>query len=241
VNRRDATTVLVTGAAGAIGGAVVRQFVRAGYRVACHDQVDPATRSGEVWLRGDIVGQGGRDMVREAYDRLGRLEVVVHCAGGADPRPLLDISDAEWDEIMELNGSVTFRVCQEAARLMVGLGRGTIIVISSLCARMAERGFAHYCSAKAATEMLCKSMAVELAPYGIQVNAVLPGTIDTPLTDRVGLDESARSRLIARTPMRRMGLPEEIADVVFWLASAPPFLTGESVIVDGGYSIDITP
>ena len=235
-------TALVTGAAGAIGGQVAQSLTQHGYLVACHDLQRPAAPEvGDYWFRGDISRDGGRDMIRDVAETLGYLDVVAHCAGGADPTPFLEISDDEWDEVMEVNGSATFRICQEAAKVMAAQGGGSIVVVSSLCARLAWRGFAHYCSAKAASEMLCRAMAIELASDGIRVNAVLPGTIDTPLTSRVGLDADEAARLIARTPVGRMGTAEEIAEAVIWLALAPSFVTGTSMIIDGGYGVDGTP
>ena len=235
-------TALVTGAAGAIGGQVARLLAQRGYIVACHDQQQPAAPEvGDHWFRGDISGDGGRDMIRDVAATLGHLDVVAHCAGGADPTPFVEISDEQWDKVMEVNGSATFRICQEAAKVMASHGGGSIVVVSSLCARLAWRGFAHYCSAKAATEMLCRAMAIELASLGIRVNVVLPGTVDTPLTSRVGLDPDATARLVARTPVGRMGTAEEIAEAVIWLALAPSFVTGTSMIIDGGYSVEGTP
>jgi NAD(P)-dependent dehydrogenase (short-subunit alcohol dehydrogenase family) len=84
-------------------------------------------------------------------------------------------------------------------------------------------------------------MAVELGPHSVSVNAVVPGTIATPLTDRVGLDDDGRARLLQRTPVRRMGTPEEVAEVVAWLATAPEFLTGTGIVIDGGYEWEGTP
>jgi 3-oxoacyl-[acyl-carrier protein] reductase len=234
-------TALVTGAAGAIGSQVVRTLTTLGFHIAAHDRAEPSEPLGAFWLQGEITGKSGRAAVREAHERLGHLDVLIHCAGGADRHPFLDMTDTAWDEVLELNGSATFRVCQEAARAMATHG-GRIVVISSLCARLAWDGFSHYCAAKAATEILCRSMAVELGPHGITVNAILPGTIRTPMTDHVGMDSEDIVRLENRTPLARMGTPEEVAAVVGWLArDAPQFLTGESLVVDGGYSIEGTP
>jgi NAD(P)-dependent dehydrogenase (short-subunit alcohol dehydrogenase family) len=167
--------------------------------------------------------------------------VVVHCAGGADPAPFLALDDETWDAALELNGSATFRLVQEAARCMVGRP-GRIIVISSLCSQLAWAGFAHYCAAKAATDMIVKAAALELAEAGVQINAILPGTIRSQLTERVGMHAADRQRLIARTPAKRLGQPDEVAEIVAWLAtSAPPFLTGATIVADGGYGINATP
>jgi 3-oxoacyl-[acyl-carrier protein] reductase len=233
---------LVTGAAGAIGGAVARRLTARGLIVVCHDRVTAPDTYGDHWLRGDISGDGARSAIREAEAALSTLDVVAHCAGGADPTPFLEIEDAEWDAVLELNGSATFRLVQEAARVMAPRARGRVVVVSSLCAQLAWSGFGHYCAAKAATDMVIKAAAAELGPLGLQINAVLPGTIRTPLTDRVGMDTDAEARLRRRTPLGRLGEAEEIAETVSWLAcDAPDFLTGAQIVVDGGYGIDATP
>ena len=118
---------------------------------------------------------------------------------------------------------------------------GTIVLIGSLCGDMAWHGYAHYCAAKAGLEMLGRSIAAELGGQGIRCNTIVPGTINTPLTDEVIGDDLERGRLIDRTPVGRNGEPDEIAAVALWLTSAPGFLNGASITVDGGYAIQGTP
>lgn len=235
----DGRRVLVTGAAGAIGGAIVERSKSAGATVAGHDR-RPAAAADRA-LVGDLLDGDPRAVVSEAEAAIGDLDALVHCAGESDQADFLDLSDAQWDEVVRLNLSVAFPLCQEAARGMAARGGGAIVLIGSLCGRQAERGFAHYCAAKAGLEMLGRAIAVELGGRGVRCNTIVPGTIDTALTDAVDHGEHARERLLRRTPVGRKGRPDEVAEVAVWLAAAPEFVNGASVVVDGGYSIEATP
>lgn len=238
----DATpaAALVTGAAGGIGGAVVEALSDAGFVVAGHDRRPPVARVDHS-LESDLLAGDPRDVVRAAEAAVGGLDLLVHCAGGGPSGDLLELTDAEWREVVDLNMTVAFPLCQEAARGMVARGGGRLILIGSLCGRQAWRGYAHYCVAKAGLEMLGRSLALELASSGVRCNTVIPGTIDTPLNDSVTTDAEEHARLIARTPIGRLGRIEEVAELVAWLATAPDFATGASFTIDGGYSIELTP
>lgn len=231
--------VLVTGAAGAIGGAIVERFTAAGAIVAGHDR-RPAEAADHA-LVGDLTAGDPRDVVRAAEQAIGDLDALVHCAGESGQADFLDLADANWDEVVKLNLSVAFPLCQEAARGMAARGGGAIVLIGSLCGRQAERGFAHYCAAKAGLEMLGRAIAVELGGRGVRCNTIVPGTVDTPLTDAVDHGSGASERLLRRTPVGRLGRPGEIAEIAVWLAGAPGFVNGASVVADGGYSIEATP
>jgi NAD(P)-dependent dehydrogenase (short-subunit alcohol dehydrogenase family) len=231
---------LVTGAAGGIGGAVVEALSDAGFVVAGHDQRPPVQRADHA-LESDLLAGDPRDVVRAAEAATGGLDVLVHCAGGGPGGDLLELTDAEWRAVVDLNMTVAFPLCQEAARGMVARGGGRLILVGSLCGRQAWRGYAHYCAAKAGLEMLGRCLALELASSGVRCNTIIPGTIDTPLNDAVTTDPGEQARLLARTPVGRLGRPEEVAAMVAWLATAPDFLTGASLEIDGGYSIELTP
>lgn len=231
---------LVTGAAGGIGGAVVEALSDAGFVVAGHDRRPPVERADHA-LESDLLAGDPRDVVRAAEAAIGGLELLVHCAGGGPGGDLLELTDAEWCEVVDLNMNVAFPLCQEAARGMVARGGGRLILIGSLCGRQAWRGYAHYCAAKAGLEMLGRSLALELASSGVRCNTIVPGTIDTPLNDAVTTDADEHARLLARTPVGRLGRPEEVAQMATWLATAPDFVTGASLTIDGGYSIELTP
>jgi NAD(P)-dependent dehydrogenase (short-subunit alcohol dehydrogenase family) len=235
-----ATRALVTGAAGAIGGAIVTEFKDAGFAVAGHDRQAPAVVVDHA-LVGDLLDGDPRAVVREAEAALGGLDVLAHCAGGGGPAAFLEMTDAEWSEVVQLNMGVAFPLCQEAARGMASRGGGSLILIGSICAAQAWRGYAHYCAAKAGLEMLARAIAVELAGSGVRCSTIVPGPIDTPLNDAVMAADGDLERTVARTPAGRLGKPEEVAALARWLATAPEFLTGASLTIDGGYSIDATP
>jgi NAD(P)-dependent dehydrogenase (short-subunit alcohol dehydrogenase family) len=236
-----ARTALVTGAAGGIGGAVVGRLAAAGFAVAGHDRRPPEGPVDHA-LVGDLLEGDPRQVVLEAEDRLGGgLDALVHCAGGGGGGDLLDLTDADWREVVDLNMNVAFPLCQQAARSMVERGGGALILIGSLCGRQAWRGYAHYCAAKAGLEMLGRALAVELGGRGIRCTTILPGAIDTPLNDAVMTDPDEHARLIARTPAGRLGRPEEVAELAAWLATAPGFLNGASILIDGGYAFEATP
>lgn len=232
-------TALVTGAAGAIGGATATALAEAGFEVAGHD-LRPASADLACVLTGNLL-QSERQPVIEAEAALGALDILVHCAGGGDGAPFLKLTDEQWAQVVDLNLNAAFGLCQEAARSMVKRGGGVIVLVGSLCGHQAWHGYAHYCSAKAGLEMLAKSIAVELGGDGVRCNTIVPGTIDTPLTDAVVTDAESSQRLIERTPAGRLGTPDEIAKLAVWLAEAPSFLNGASIVIDGGYSIEGTP
>ncbi|MEX1142432.1 MAG: SDR family oxidoreductase [Thermoleophilaceae bacterium] len=231
---------LVTGAAGGIGGAVAAALKTAGSTVTAHDRRQPTVAVDHV-LVGDLHDGDPRDVVRAAEAAMGRVDVLVHCAGESDQTGFLELTDEQWDAVVKLNLSAAFPLCQQAARGMAERGDGAIVLIGSLCGRQAERGFAHYCAAKAGLEMLGRSIAVELGGRGVRCTTIVPGTIDTPLNDAVARDDQALSRMLARTPVGRIGSADEVADVAVWLAGAPAYVNGASIVVDGGYSIEATP
>jgi 3-oxoacyl-[acyl-carrier protein] reductase len=235
---RAGRVALVTGAAGGIGSAVVSGLREAGFSVAGHD-LRPS--DADVSLEGDLLAGDPRDIVRGAEQALGGLDVLVHCAGGGPGSNILETTDEEWRAVVDLNMNVAFPLCQQAARGMVERGGGSLVLIGSLCGQLAWRGYGHYCAAKAGLEMLGRSFAAELGGRGIRCSTIVPGTIDTPLTDDVFLDEDEPRRLIARTPAGRLGRPEEVAELAVWLATAPSFVNGASFTIDGGYSIEGTP
>jgi len=230
---------LVTGAAGGIGSAVVSGLRGAGFSVAGHD-LRPSSGA-DLSLEGDLLVGDPRDVVRDAEAALGGLDVLVHCAGGGPGSDILETTDAQWRAIVDLNMNVAFPLCQQAARGMVERGGGSLILIGSLCGRLAWRGYAHYCAAKAGLEMLGRAFAAELGGRGVRCSTIVPGTIDTPLNDDVGMAADEQRRLLARIPAGRTGRPEEVAELAVWLATAPGFVNGASFTIDGGYSIEGTP
>jgi NAD(P)-dependent dehydrogenase (short-subunit alcohol dehydrogenase family) len=177
--------------------------------------------------------EGALDACVEAF---GRVDILVNSAGRTKRAPTLDFDDGDWQEILDTNLNGTLRACQVFGRHMTGRGYGRIVNIASLSTFVALHEVAAYSASKAAVASLTKSLAVEWAPLGVNVNAIAPGVFRTALNQRL-LDETGRGReFLMRTPMRRFGKVEELAGAAVFLSSdAASFITGEVLVVDGGF------
>ncbi len=171
-----------------------------------------------------------------AVDKFGKVDILVNAAGRTIRRPTLEVSDDEWDEILDTNLTGMLRACRIFGRHMVERRYGRIINIGSLTSVVALYEVAAYGASKAGVAALTKSLAVEWAPHGVCVNAILPGVFRTALNEGL-LDGTPRgSELLMRTPMQRFGQPEEVAGAAVFLASdAASFVTGHLLAVDGGF------
>jgi 3-oxoacyl-[acyl-carrier protein] reductase/pteridine reductase len=229
--------VLVTGAARRIGRVIAIELAARGFRVAIHyntsrsEAEEVSRQCGNAPLfQADLAKVDDiRRLFREVRDRFGPLDCLVNNAGrfaGIDP---LDITEADWDFIHEVNLKGTFFCCQEGARQMLAAGSGRIVNISSLGGLRPWAEHAHYCASKAGLIMLTRALSKAWAPQ-ISVNSVAPGVI--PVGD---MDEGLAA-LIKATPMHRAGTAEEVADAVHFFLTGPQFITGQTVAVDGGLS-----
>jgi NAD(P)-dependent dehydrogenase (short-subunit alcohol dehydrogenase family) len=173
-----------------------------------------------------------RDAATEAF---GRVDVLVNCAGRTKRTPTLDVSEEEWNQILDTNLGGTLRGCQVFGRDMLARGRGKIVNVASLSSYVAFHEVAAYGASKAAVASLTKSLAIEWGSRGVQVNAIAPGVFPTPL-NRELLDATGRGReLLMRTPMKRFGEVEELVGACVFLASdASSFVNGTVLVVDGG-------
>jgi NAD(P)-dependent dehydrogenase (short-subunit alcohol dehydrogenase family) len=229
--------VLVTGAAKRIGRGIALKLAAEGARVAIHYQRSEkeAQRTAEECGGAELfranlenVAEIAR-MFAQVEQRLGRLDGLVNNAARFTRFDPLDITEADWDFIHSVNLKAVFFCCQNGARLMRKSGGGRIVNISSLGGLRPWAEHVHYCASKAGVIMLTRSLANALAPE-ITVNSVAPGVIPFEDIDERGL------RLIERTPARRGGTPEEIADAVGYFLKASNFITGQVLAVDGGLS-----
>lgn len=236
---------VVTGAAQGIGAACVERLVRDGAAVALWD-VDDA-RCGALVARLQAMAARVQafhcDVSRKAdvdaalaatLAAFGQVNALVNNAGIFKAADFLDITEADWDAVIGVNLKGSFLVGQAVARAMSG--PGAIVNMSSVNGSMAIPSIASYNASKGGIDQLTRVMALALADRGIRVNAVGPGTIATELARAavLGSDE-ARERILSRTPLRRLGEPSEVADVVaFLLSDAASYMTGEIVYVDGG-------
>jgi NAD(P)-dependent dehydrogenase (short-subunit alcohol dehydrogenase family) len=238
---------VVTGAAQGIGAACAQRLSQDGGAVALWDVDDARGQA----LAQSLVDQGRRAVYRHCNVALkaevdaavahtlqafGRIDGLVNNAGIFKAANFLDITEADWDAVIDVNLKGAFLVGQAVAREMVKTGGGAIVNMSSVNGLMAIPSIASYNVSKGGINQLTRVMALSLADQGIRVNAVAPGTIATELAKNAVLgSEEARARIMSRTPMKRLGEPGEIADVVaFLLSGAASYMTGEIVYVDGG-------
>ncbi len=239
--------VVITGAANGIGAACARRLARDGARVALWDvaetpglalATDLRTAGHEaVFVRADVSSKASVDDALAATLReFGRVDGLVNNAGIFRAADFLDVTEEDWDAVINVNLKGSFLVGQAVARQMVAQRRGAIVNMSSVNGLTAIAAIASYNASKGGINQLTRAMALGLVDHGIRVNAVAPGTIATDLArDAVLTSDAARQRILGRTPMKRLGEPEEIADVVaFLLSDASAYMTGEIVYVDGG-------
>lgn len=238
---------IVTGAAGGVGREVVRLLAAAGASVVAED-ISPAVAELEehgdgrtVSLCGDAASSDtARDAVRFAVDRFGGLDVLVNNAARFVPKPLLETSDEEWDDLMATNVRSMFVHCREALPQLLER-TGAIVNVCSISGVVGLPEQAAYCASKGAIAQLTRQLAVDYSGQGVRVNAVAPGSIDTSflrvaLSRAPDLDE-ALTRVAGENLLGRIASPAEIAEVIAFLASPrASYMTGAVVMADGGYT-----
>lgn len=245
---------IVTGAAQGIGQACAVRLAKEGAKLVLCDVDDKAgeraakaIESGggtAIYVPCDVSKAGDvAKAVAATLEAFGRIDVLVNNAGVVDDAPFLDLPIEELDRVLGINLRGAFLMAQAVARQMVAQGRpkpgaaagGAIVNMSSVNAVFGLPDHVAYSMSKGGIAQLTKSMAVALAPQGIRVNAVGPGTIDTPLIKSVVKDKAFRTKVLSRTPLGRFGQPEEVAAIVAWLASdEASYVTGTTVYADGG-------
>ncbi|MCR4908546.1 MAG: SDR family oxidoreductase [Lachnospiraceae bacterium] len=222
---------LVTGASGGIGRSVAEKLDTLGYDLVltCYKNPDGLKGLPGRHFSGDI---GDPAFVRELFGGLGRLELLVNNAGISHAGLLQDMTDDEWRRLFATNLDAVFYTCREAIPLMLGKG-GRIINISSVWGRRGASMEVAYSASKGALEAFTRALAKELAPSRIAVNAVSPGAVDTDMNRNLTAQEL--ESLKEEIPFGRFAVPEEIAEAVAMLASAPEYLTGEIIGINGGW------
>jgi 3-oxoacyl-[acyl-carrier protein] reductase len=248
--RFDDRVAFVTGGGSGIGAATALTLARQGAAVAVAD-MDGAAADGTARAVRDAGGRAlalrldvtEREAVEAAVgqtvEELGRLDVLVCCAGILRDNLLFRMSDEEWDAVIATHLKGTFLCARAAQKHMVQQRRGRMVFISSTSA-LGNRGQANYAAAKAGLQGFAKTLAIELGPLGVTVNAVAPGPIDTPMTravaTKVGVDfEQLASDWAKAIPLGRLGRPEEVADVIAFLASdEASYVSGQVIYVAGG-------
>ncbi len=240
-------TAVVIGGTSGIGRAIAHGFAEAGANVVCTsrriEQVEAAAAEieqlGAKTLRvaSDVSDRSSLDqLLGETAAVFGKVDILVNSAGRTKREPTLNLDEETWNGILETNLTGTLRACQVFGRHMIQNGYGRIINIASLSTFVSLFEVAAYSASKAAVASLTKSLAIEWAKSGVNVNAIAPGVFRTALNQKL-LDESERGReFLTRTPMGRFGNVEELAGAAIFLASeAASFVTGEVLVVDGGF------
>jgi NAD(P)-dependent dehydrogenase (short-subunit alcohol dehydrogenase family) len=242
---------LVTGSSRGIGSGIAKALATQGANVAvnCASTMDKCE-----WVAGEIKGMG-RDsislqadvskkadvvaMFKEIDEKWGRLDILVNNAGVIDYADFEDITEKSWDRVLDVNLKGQFLCAQQAAKLMEKNNWGRIINIASISSGGVGIGFkniAHYTASKGGVVALTENMALELAPKGINVNAIAPGSIESDMSSAVYKDEKLLKATVSQIPKGRMGKPEDIgAAAVFLASNEADYITGVTLYVDGGW------
>jgi len=239
---------IITGSSSGIGRSIALRLARDGADVVVHyrKEVDEANA-----VRAEIIAMGRlaiavqadvakveevRRLVEEAVGHLGRLDIMVNNAGIEIKEPFLEVTEENYDRVLAVNLKGTFFGAQAAAQQMVRQGGGGRIVnVSSIHEDQAMPGNSSYCASKGGVRMIMRTICVELASHGITVNNIAPGAIATPINQTTLQSPDLMKELVASIPLRRLGTPDEVADLAAYLVSPEAsYITGSTYVMDGG-------
>ncbi|WP_158232543.1 SDR family NAD(P)-dependent oxidoreductase [Sporosarcina sp. P13] len=240
--------VIVTGAGRGIGRSIAKGFAKEGAKVV----VCSRTKAELTVLKNEIKADGGicevvtcdvgirsdiERVIKTTVDTFGKLDVLINNAGMTKKVPAIDLTMEDFKQVIDVNLTGVFSFAQLAGRVMIKQGFGKIINISSIASVQGLKGSVAYAASKGGVKLITETLAIEWAEHGVQVNAIAPAYVETPLmealkTSRVGFEEA----VIQRTPMGRMAKPDEMIGACIFLASeASSYITGETIFLDGGW------
>ena len=251
MRRLEDKIALVTGAGAGIGRAIAETFAREGAHVVAADRDGEAAReTAETIVKSNGAAQAEtvnvidtgqvKSLMKRLAATFGRLDVLVNNAGVGERSDFRHIDDAAWDKVWKTNVDGTVRCAREAFDLLKASGKASVINISSVMATKHTRQMSVYSATKGAVSALSRSLAVEYAPYGIRVNALCPGYVETALIGRYMQKPMIAKALLTQTPLRRFGTPQDIANAALFLASdEAAYITGAGLHVDGGMNVTL--
>ena len=241
---------IVTGARRGMGRTHALVLAKAGAKVVvadisledCQKVVEEIEKNGgeAIAVKCDVSKKEEvEEMVKETVEKFGKVDILVNNAGICQFKPFLELNEEEWDRTLDINLKGYFLCAQAVAKEMTKQKSGVIVNIASVA--MGQQGIGmpnivHYCASKGGIVGMTEALAVELASYNIRVNAISPGMIETPMIDPIKADPKVKKAMLTRVPLRRVGNPEEVSNLVLFLVSdASSYITGSTVVIDGGW------
>ena len=241
---------IITGARRGMGRTHALTLAKAGAKVVvsdisledCEKVVEEVEKEGgeALAIKCDVTKKSEIEaMVKTVINKWQKIDILVNNAGIVEFKPFLELTEADWDKTININLKGYFLCAQAVAQEMVKQKSGVIINIASVA--MGQQGIglpniAHYCASKGGIAAMTEALAVELASYNIRVNTISPGMIETPMIDPMKQDPKTMEAILARVPMKRVGKTEEVSNLVLFLASdESSYMTGSTVVVDGGW------
>ena len=238
---------IVTGAGRGIGRGTALALADAGANVVvsdinledCEKVVEEISKKGgqALAVKCDVSSKVEVDeMITKTTEKFGQLDILVNNAGIFPFKAFEEMTEEDWDKVLDVNLKSIFLCSQAAAKIMEEGGK--IVNISSIAAFVGFEGLVHYCASKGGINAMIRALALELAKKKINVNAIAPGSIDTPGASQSSQDEEMKKQTLANIPLGRIGKPEDIANAVVFLASDKAnYITGQTIIVDGGWTL----
>lgn len=237
--RLHGAKAIVTGGVGGIGAAIVRRLIEEGADVIILDLHTDAAAAraasiGAAYLPVDLADPAQtRSVVQAAIEALGGVDLLVNAAGVFRALALLDITDAEWDRVLNINARATLTTMQAVAPTMMAQGHGRIVNLASMAAKAGGAMEAHYAASKSAVVALTRAAAIEWGPRGVTANAICPGYVLTEMGAGTRTEEQV-AQWTQRSPLGRLGEPDDVAGLVAYLATDGGYITGQALNVTGG-------